>query len=119
MTNEFAAAFARDWVEAWNAHDLERILCFYTEDFIIESPMALKLLPESSGTVAGKKEVRKYWQIGLEKSPNLEFELLEVFVGVNSLSIFLLNKASNKRSIEVMSLNSQGKVYKCIVNFAA
>ncbi len=118
MTKEFAAAFAKDWVEAWNAHDLERILSLYSEDFTIESPMAVKLYPQSGGTVVGKKEVRKYWKIGLEKSPNLKFELLKVLVGVNSLALYLFNTASNKKSVEVMSFNSEEKVYKAIVNFS-
>src|SRR5207302_4356035 len=29
----WAEAFAREWVDAWNAHDLARILSHYTDDF--------------------------------------------------------------------------------------
>ena len=29
---DFARAFAANWIAAWNAHDLERILEHYTED---------------------------------------------------------------------------------------
>jgi len=54
MTKEFATAFARGWVDAWNTHDLERILSHYSEDFTIESPMAVKLYPQSGGTVVGE-----------------------------------------------------------------
>jgi len=61
--------------------------------------------------------VRKYWKIGLGKSPNLKFELLEVLVGVNSLALYLFNTASNKKSVEVMSFNREEKVYKAIVCF--
>ena len=25
LTEEFAAEFAREWIEAWNSHDLERV----------------------------------------------------------------------------------------------
>ena len=118
MTKEFANEFAQEWVQAWNAHDLERILSHYSEDFTIESPLALKLYPQSGGTVIGKAEVRKYWSIGLEKSPNLNFELLQVLVGVNSLTLYLLNKDSEKRSVEVMSFNSGRKIYRAVVNFS-
>lgn len=117
MTKVFAAAFAKQWVDAWNAHDLEKILSYYSEDFAIESPMAVKLCPDSNGTVIGKDEVRKYWTVGLEKTPNLRFELLEVLVGVNSLALYLFNTVSNKKSIEVMSFNSEEKVCRAIVNF--
>lgn len=84
MTKEFATAFARDWIDAWNAHDIEKILAHYSEDFMIETPMALKLYPQSHGTVVGKSDVRKYWTIGLERSPNLKFELLDLLVGVTA-----------------------------------
>ena len=118
MTKEFATAFSKSWVDAWNAHDLEKILTHYTEDFTIESPMAVKLYPQSRGTVVGKNEVRKYWTIGLEKSPNLQFELLEVLIGVHSLALYLFNISSKKKSMEVMSFNDENKVYRAIVIFS-
>lgn len=118
MTKEFAAAFARDWVGAWNEHDLEKILSHYSEDFTIESPMAVKLYPQSGGTVIGKTEVRKYWTIGLEKTPNLRFEILDVLVGVNSLGLYLFNTTSNKKSVELMSFNNEMKVNKAIVIYS-
>lgn len=118
MTKEFALAFANDWVNAWNARDLEKVLSHYSEDFTIESPLAVKLYPQSGGTVIGKDEVRKYWTIGLEKSPNLKFELLDVLIGVNSLALHLFNAASTKKSIEVVSFNNDGRIYKATVCFS-
>ena len=32
MTREEALGFAREWVAAWNAHDLGRILSHYADD---------------------------------------------------------------------------------------
>lgn len=118
ITKEFATAFARDWIAAWNQHDLEKILSHYSDDFTIETPMAAKLYPQSNGTVTGKTEVRKYWTISLEKSPNLRFEILDVLVGVNSLGIYLFNTSSNKKSVELMSFNSGMKVNKAIVIYS-
>ena len=34
-----AQAFAEEWVAAWNAHDLERILAHYRDDFEIITPI--------------------------------------------------------------------------------
>lgn len=118
MTKEFATAFARDWVDAWNAHDIEKILSHYSEDFMIETPMAIKLYPQSGGIVVGKSEVRKYWTIGLKRSPNLKFELLDLFMGVNSIGLYLFNTFSNKKSVELMSFNNEMKVNKAIVTFS-
>ncbi len=100
MTKEFATVFAKDWVEAWNSHDIEKILSHYSEDFTIETPMAIKLYPQSQGIVVGKSEVRNYWTIGLERSPNLKFELLDLLIGVNSIGLHLFNSSSNCRANE-------------------
>ncbi len=118
MTKDFATAFATSWVDSWNSRNLEKILSHYSEDFTIESPMAVKLYPQSHGTVVGKSEVRKYWTIGLERSPDLKFKILDLLIGVNSLALYLLNTSSNKKSVEVMSFNSEKKVNKAIVSFS-
>jgi ketosteroid isomerase-like protein len=31
ITEEQAQQFATNWIDAWNAHDLERVQCHYTE----------------------------------------------------------------------------------------
>ena len=117
MTKEFAKIFAVEWVEAWNSHDLEKILSFYTEDLTIETPMAVKLYPLSHGFVSGKTELRKYWSIGLDKSPDLKFELIDLFIGVNSVSLHLFNLSSARRSIELMSFDKHNKVNRAIVTY--
>src|SRR2546427_503697 len=66
---ERAREFAGAWVQAWNAHDLARIL------------------DDPSGTVSGKAALRSYFQRGLDVYPNLKFELLDVMWGLSILSI--------------------------------
>ncbi len=88
FTTDTANQFAQEWVAAWNSHHLDRILSHYAEDFTIETPMAILLYPQSKGLVVGKEEVRKYWQIGLERIPNLQFEIINVLLGVNGLTIY-------------------------------
>lgn len=118
MTTQSALAYAVEWVDAWNAHDLEKIFSSYSEDFTIESPLAKKLYAQSGRTIIGKSEVRQFWTLSLEKSPHVEFELLAVLVGVNSLALHLFNTSSNSKSMEIMSFNEEGKVCKSIVCYA-
>ena len=35
MEKGFAERFAKEWVAAWNSHDLERVLEHYEDDFEI------------------------------------------------------------------------------------
>ena len=68
-------AFAREWIEAWNAHDLERILSHYAEDIVLTSPIAARRLGDPRGTVRGKAALRDYFAQGLAARPDLRFAL--------------------------------------------
>src|SRR5438876_10821997 len=55
IDREWAEAFAREWVDAWNAHDLERILSHYTDDFEMASPLIVERMGVASGRLKGKE----------------------------------------------------------------
>ena len=38
----WARRFAEEWIAAWNAHDLERILPHYSDDFEMHSPLIVE-----------------------------------------------------------------------------
>jgi ketosteroid isomerase-like protein len=118
ITTEFIQQFAQEWIASWNAHDLDRILSHYTDDFTIETPMAAILMPGNSGIVKGKDAVRAYWTIGLERIPDLEFELKDVLAGINAVTIYYVNKATGRRSAEIMFFNEAGKVERAFVHYA-
>ncbi len=78
LTKQQAQDFAKDWIEAWNSHDLDRILAHYHETVVLVSPIAAKLLNDPQGTVNGKLALQAYFKKGLEAYPNLTFELIDV-----------------------------------------
>ena len=53
-TKDWAQKFAQEWVEAWNAHDIERVLSHYTDDFEMNSPFIVEFADEPSGILNGK-----------------------------------------------------------------
>jgi ketosteroid isomerase-like protein len=118
ITEEFARKFAAEWIEAWNSHNLDRILSHYSEDFEIETPMAVKFLDGSNGIVSGKQTVQKYWANALEKVPNLHFKLIEILSGINGLTIYYENTATGRRTAENVFFNSEGKVNRCVANYS-
>jgi len=69
MQKGFAERFAREWGEAWNAHDLERVLSHYEDDFEMSSPIIVTLMGESSGKLKGKAAVGAYWAKALKLLP--------------------------------------------------
>lgn len=117
ITTNFAKQFSNTWIADWNTHTPENILSHYADDIIIESPLALKRVPETNGIVIGKENVRKYWTMGLESNPDLHFELIDILIGVGSITIYYSNTTTGYKSTELMQFNKNGKVYKAIVNY--
>jgi ketosteroid isomerase-like protein len=116
MAPGFAKRFAREWVDAWNAHDLERVLAHYDEDFEISSPYVKLLAGEPSGTLKGKPAIRAYWTSALKAIPHLRFELLTVFAGVNSVMVYY--QGHRGLVAEVFQFGPSGKVARAFAHYA-
>ena len=105
--------FAKGWIQAWNRRDLEAVLSHYTEDIEFQSPLVVKLLGETSGTVRGKQNLREYFRKALAAFPgDIELELLGVYQGMNSLLIHF--QAKGRSAVEVMELNQEGKIRRAL-----
>jgi hypothetical protein len=87
-----ADAFVESWLRAWNDHDLDEILSHFAEDVVFSSPVAARLIEGSVGVVRGKAALRDYWSKGLEQLPDLQFELIDVYTGVETLVINYRNE---------------------------
>ena len=112
-----AATFAKEWIEAWNSHDLSAILSHYGEGVILTSPVAARILNDPSGTVRGKAALRNYFQLGLETYPNLRFELLDVMQGLSSIVLCYINQKGTKTA-EFMELDDTEKVIRVVANYS-
>lgn len=82
-----ARGFATEWVEAWNSHDIERILRHYTDDVEFSSPFVVTIAGEATGTLRGKAALRSYWTRALAGLPDLHFTLLDVLAGVSAVTL--------------------------------
>src|SRR5437660_354560 len=105
MKREEAWRFAEDWIAAWNAHDLERIMTHYAEGIELTSPVAAQLLGTADGKVIGKANLRAYFQRGLEAYPELRFGLEDVLWGMSSVVLCYKNQKGT-RSAEFMELSA-------------
>lgn len=116
ITHEWARRFAEEWVDAWNDHDLDRILAHYTDDFEMSSPFIVSFLGEPAGTLKGKLQVEAYWRLALERMPDLRFELLEVLAGAGTI-ILCYKSVTGMLSAEVLFIDTDGKVYKALAHY--
>ncbi|HEB77660.1 MAG TPA: nuclear transport factor 2 family protein [Methylothermaceae bacterium] len=116
ISAELAWDFAKDWVDAWNAHDLEWILSHYADDIQVTSPIARQLT--GTAEIHGKKALREYFSVGLAHYPDLSFRLLNVFSGQDSIVLHYVNQNS-VQAAEWMRLNEEGKVVEMIAHYEA
>jgi ketosteroid isomerase-like protein len=116
MAPGFAERFAKEWVAAWNAHDLDRVLSHYEDDFEMSSPVIVSMVGEPSGTLRGKPAIRAYWAKALKLLPNLRFELLTALAGVNSVTVYY--KGHRGLVAEVFHFGASGKVSKAYAHYA-
>ena len=115
MTQQQAQTWAQEWVDAWNAHDLDRVLAHYAPDFAMSSPYIVTIANEPSGTLRGKGDVAAYWRAALARMPNLRFELREVFRGVDSLIIFY--QGARGAAAEQFFFDENGKVARAHAHY--
>ena len=108
-TESEAKGFARQWVAAWNSHDLDAIMSHYDAAVVLISPVAAKILDDPSGTVEGNAALRNYFERGLELYPNLHFELLDVMWGLFSIVVCYKNQKGT-RTAEFMEFGKNGKI---------
>ena len=114
----FAEQFAAEWIAAWNSHDLDRILTHYTDDFAFASPRIIQIAGEPSGKLQGKEAVGAYWAKGLQRAPDLHFELLTVLTGVQSVTLYYKG-FRGVLAAEVFVFNEAGKVKWSAAHYAA
>lgn len=117
MDKSLAEHFAAEWIDSWNAHDLERILSHYADDFEMSSPVIVQVAGDPSGTLRGKAAVGAYWKKALALIPDLQFELLTVLVGVNSVVLYYKG-ARGRLAAEAFHFGPDNKVIRAFAHYA-
>ncbi len=112
----FAHSFANEWIEAWNNHDLEQVLSHYADDFEMHSPVIVQIAGEPSGMLQGKQAVGAYWSQALQLLPDLQFELITVLAGVNSITLYYRG-ALERLAAEVFHFGADAKVIKAFAHY--
>lgn len=117
ISKDRAEQFAKEWIAAWNARDLEKILSHYADRIEFSSPFVVRLFNEPSGTLRGKERLRAYFEKGLAAYPDLAFELFHVLASIDSVVLYY-RSVKNLSAAEVMFFNPEGKIVKAVAHYA-
>jgi ketosteroid isomerase-like protein len=116
MTRDEAVRLPEGWAAAWNAHDLDRVLAHYSDDFEMTSPFIVKLMGEPSGTLKGKEQVAAYWRRALDGITDSHFDVVDVFAGVGSVVVYY-KAVLGLLACEVF-FDGQGQVGKAVAHYS-
>lgn len=75
MSPEKNLSIAHAWFEAFNSHNLEKLLSLYDDDAMHFSPKLKIKHPETNGYVTGKEGLRNWWQEAFDTIPSLHYKV--------------------------------------------
>jgi hypothetical protein len=96
MSSEETEAVARAWIDAFNAHDVERLVALYADDAAHTSPKIRTLHPETGGRLIGHAALTAWWREAIAKLPSLRYELTAITAGPRSVFIEYIRHADEQ-----------------------
>lgn len=87
MTSQKNLSIAHAWFEAFNAHNLEKLLSLYDDEAEHFSPKLKIRHPETKGLVTGKNALRNWWQDAFDRLPTLNYKVTSLTA--NSDRVFM------------------------------
>jgi hypothetical protein len=118
MSEAVADAFVADWLEAWNAHDLDRITAHYHDDVEYHSPFVARLA-DGRDHLEGKQAVRAYVASALTRFPDLELgPVISVAPGAGSVAV-VYRSIEGLLAVETLVLDDHGLVIRAHCHYRA
>ncbi len=71
------------WFEAFNSHNLEKLLSLYDDEAQHFSPKLKIRRPETFGLVTGKDALRSWWKDAFDRLPSLHYKITSLTSNTN------------------------------------
>lgn len=113
MNPQQTTAIAQKWFEAFNEHDLEKLLKLYDEEARHYSPKLKIRQPETKGLVQGKAQLRAWWTDAFNRLPTLYYEVTALTADKNSIFMEYTRKVAGEEDMlvaEVLEINEAGLI---------
>ncbi len=109
MARPDADSFAREWVAAWNDHDLDGVLSHYADGVVFHSPRIAQVMGTGEAHLTGKAALREYWQAALSGASDLFFELDDVLTGSDAITLLYTNHRGQSAA-ETFIFDADGEI---------
>jgi ketosteroid isomerase-like protein len=95
---------ALKWINAFNEHDLKKLLKLYSEDAIHFSPKLKIIHPETEGWIMGKAALEKWWGDAFKKLPSLNYQLENLVISDDQILMEYLRKTSGEPDMMIAEI---------------
>lgn len=101
MSAEKNLSIAHLWFEAFNAHNLEKLLSLYDEEAAHFSPKLKIRHPETQGLVSGKDALSSWWKDSFERLPSLHYKVTSLTSNADRVFMEYIRTVANEDSMLV------------------
>lgn len=101
MNSEKNKEIAKKWFDAFNEHDLEKLLNLYDDNAEHYSPKLKIRMPETYGIIRGKTNLRLWWQDSFDKLPNLYYDVKKLTADDEQVFMEYVRKVENEADLMV------------------
>ncbi len=101
MTSQKNLSIAHAWFEAFNAHNLEKLLSLYDDDAQHYSPKLKIRHPETNGLVTGKNALRTWWQDAFDRLPTLNYKVTSLTANSDRVFMEYIRTVENENDMIV------------------
>jgi predicted SnoaL-like aldol condensation-catalyzing enzyme len=112
MTSQKNLSIAHAWFEAFNSHNLEKLLSLYDDEAEHYSPKLKIRHPDTKGLISGKDNLRTWWQDAFERIPSLKYKVTSLTSNDDRVFMEYIRTVSNEDDLlvaEVLEIK-EGKI---------
>lgn len=100
---------ALTWFEAFNEHNLEKLLSLYDENAQHYSPKLKIRQPETQGLIKGKGALRAWWKDAFDRLPSLQYEVKKLTADEQQVFMEYIRHVNGEEDLsvgEVLEINN-------------
>ena len=101
MERQEIEQIALKWFEAFNTHNLEKLLSLYSDAARHFSPKLKVRKPETNGWVIGKNALRDWWQDAFDRLPTLNYTVTSLTANNDRVFMEYIRKADGEDELSV------------------
>ncbi len=92
---------ALKWFEAFNEHNLEKLVSLYDDNAQHYSPKLKIRLPETKGWIKGKEALREWWSDAFDRLPTLRYEVIKLTADEDRVFMEYIRHVAGEEDISV------------------